>query len=75
MNTFNELIGLIAGYLLLPLQNMEYDPEEHYEMAEFAVYTFYVSAIVNLLVILGVSAIEFYGKAENCFIRFCRTKK
>ena len=27
LNLFNEVISLLASYMILPLQNMEYDPE------------------------------------------------
>ena len=32
LNIFNESMGLIAAYLMLPLQNMEYSPEHRYEI-------------------------------------------
>ena len=57
LNLFNEVISLLASYIMLPLQNMEYDPEEHYEMAYFTIYIFYASGVINLIVILGVTAL------------------
>ena len=27
LNIFNEIVGLLAGYFLLPLQDMAYDPD------------------------------------------------
>ena len=77
LNIFNEIIGLVAGYLLLPLQDKSYEPEMHYEMAYFAVYTFYFSASINLLVILGVTSNSILGMLKTIHRKCCtmRVKK
>ena len=69
LNIFNELIGLIAGYLILHLQDMRYPPEQLYDMAYFVVYTFYFSAAVNLLVIFGVTTRSTIYKLKKLFRR------
>ena len=53
---------------------MEYDPEEHYEMAYFTVYTFYASAAINLTIILGVTTMELFGSLKRLYA-YCFKKK
>eukprot|EP00353_Schmidingerella_taraikaensis_P002382 CAMPEP_0185597776 /NCGR_PEP_ID=MMETSP0434-20130131/81580_1 /TAXON_ID=626734 ORGANISM="Favella taraikaensis, Strain Fe Narragansett Bay" /NCGR_SAMPLE_ID=MMETSP0434 /ASSEMBLY_ACC=CAM_ASM_000379 /LENGTH=105 /DNA_ID=CAMNT_0028226589 /DNA_START=1109 /DNA_END=1426 /DNA_ORIENTATION=- len=60
LNIFNELIGLLASYFLLPLQDYEYDPDQHYEMGFFVVYIFYFSGITNVAIIIGLGLIDFF---------------
>ena len=74
LNLINEVIGLLASYMILPLQNMEYDPEVHYEMAYYTIYIFYASGAINLIVILGVAALETIALIKKLY-RNCCTKK
>ena len=67
LNIFNEGIGLIAAYNLLPLQDGSYDPEQLYIIAEFPVQIFNASALVNCLVIFTISAIGFYDWAKQLY--------
>ena len=53
---------------------MEYDPEEHYEIAYFTVYTFYASAAINLTIILGVTTMELFGSLKRLYA-YCFKKK
>ena len=51
LNIFNELIGLLASYIILPLQDNNYTPDSQVEIGEFAVYVFYFSGATNLIII------------------------
>ena len=48
---------------------MAFDPEQHYEMAYFKIYTVYTSGLINLIVIVFSSAIALYGKAKEIFTK------
>ena len=48
---------------------MAFDPEQHYEMAYFTIYTFYTCGLVNLIVIVFSSLIALYGKAKRLFTK------
>ena len=51
MNAFNELIGLLVSYMLLPLQNVAFEPDETEVMGEIILYIFYTQALMDLAVI------------------------
>ena len=74
LNLINEMIGLLASYMILPLQNMEYDPEVHYEMAYYTIYIFYASGAINLTVILYVSALETIALIKKLYRNCCKKK-
>ena len=74
LNIFNEGIGMLAAYFLLPLQDKGFNPEELYTIAELPVQIFNASALINCSVILVISAINFYQWVKQLYRRFCRKK-
>ena len=57
LNIFNEMIGLLASYCLLPLQDSKYDPQMHYTMGWFTVWIFYFSGACN---VISISVLAVY---------------
>lgn len=60
LNVFNEAGGLIICYLLLPLQDVSYDPEERDTIGDFSYYCFFISGVINVTVIIGLGVLDFY---------------
>ena len=80
LNVFNELIGLLASYCLLPLQDSKYDPEMHYTMGWFTVFIFYFSGICNVVSIAVIASYFAYHQCRrNYYLRKgifkCRRQK
>ena len=74
VSSFNEVIGLTIVYLLLPLQNKEYDPEQHYDMAYVPIYAIYTCGSINLIVLIGLALRDFHITARRFFLHRCRKK-
>ena len=60
LNAFNEAGGLIVCYLLLPLQDVSYDPDEKEQIGDFSYYCFWISGAINVTVIIGLGIFDFY---------------
>ena len=60
LNNFNEGLILLVSYLLLPLQDIAYDPDQQFQMGEATVYTLYLAAAINLCVIVGLGLSDAY---------------
>ena len=78
LNIVNELIGLLAAYWLLPLQDLEYGADTYYMMGFFTVYTFEAAAVIDIMIILVISTRDLhrlvkrkYARRELCF-RLCK---
>ena len=56
LNIFNEFIGLILSYHILPLQDLYYNPDDHSQIGEIVVYICYISGAVNVTIIFGLAA-------------------
>lgn len=58
LNTFNELIGLLVSYMLLPLQDVAYSPDDNEVMGNIILYIFYVQALLDLTVIALIAGYD-----------------
>ena len=58
LNAFNELIGLFVSYMLLPLQDVAYNPDDNEVMGNIILYIFYVQALLDLTVIALIAGYD-----------------
>ena len=78
LNIFNELIGLLCAYFLLPFQDRRADPVELYSHGEFIVYILYACAAINALVtfhsIVKLSSLKLKQLRQRRYNRIARLK-
>ena len=67
LSIINELFGLLIAYFILPLQRSEYEPDSRYEMAYFAIYTMYVSAGINLAIMILVTISSLFNTIKKLY--------
>ena len=60
LNIFNEFVGLMVSYVILPLQDNYYDPDSHAEIGKVAIYIFYLCGATNVTIIFGLAAYDIY---------------
>ena len=68
------MMGLLVSYLLLPLQDMKFEPTTHITMGSLISYTLFVSGSLNGLTVFAVSLADFHGKAKLFYRRKCGKK-
>ena len=74
LSMFNETMGLLISYLLLPLQDLKFEPSTHDIMGRLIWYTLLLSGFFNGLTVGLVSLVDLRGKAKLLFNRHCGKK-
>ena len=67
INIFNEAATLMITYMILPLQDKFYSPDELYEMGFSIVYLLYLIAAVNFLCVLLVAVLDSIIRCKRAF--------
>ena len=67
INIFNEAATLMITYMILPLQDKFYSPDELYEMGFSVVYLLYLIAAVNFFSVLLVAVLDSIIRCKRAF--------
>ena len=70
----NELFCLLVSYQLLNLLDLQYGPEEQWNMGEVISILFYIAAIFNGTVIILLSLKGLIQKVRSLFVRRCSSR-
>ena len=57
MNICNELLGLSIGYLILQIQDNEYEPDQQEEIGDYVVYLLFGIVNMNMSIVLAMATI------------------